>query len=72
VCARQWLDYDGEAKEVLGWRVRVRDCPSSGIGNGHLTAMLFVCAASVKLWRIMREHSLAPERRHDEAAGVWR
>jgi hypothetical protein len=72
VCARQWLGCDGKEKKVLGWQVHVPYCPSSSIGNGPFAAMLFVCAASVKLWWIMHEHSFAPERRHDEDIGVWR
>ena len=39
----------GRQKEALGQRVRMRDCPSGGIGKGRFAAVLFVCAMSIKL-----------------------
>ena len=49
----------GRQKEVLGQRVCMHDCPSGGIGKGRFVAVLFVCAASIKLRQIVNERGLA-------------
>jgi hypothetical protein len=46
-------------REVIGWRGQGRDCPGGGIDNGQFIVMLLMCAASIELWRIMRERGLA-------------
>jgi hypothetical protein len=46
-------------KEVLDWQGCVRDCLSGSIIEGGFVVVLFMCAASIKLWRIVRGHSLA-------------
>jgi hypothetical protein len=46
-------------KEVLGLQGCVHDCLCGSIIEGWFVVVLFMCAASIKLWRIMRGHSLA-------------
>jgi hypothetical protein len=46
-------------KEVLGLQACVHDCLRGSIIEGWFVVVMFMYAASIKLWQIMHGHSLA-------------